>query len=163
MYVFLRFNTSIRQVEAGLDVSYRTLHQRVDRLGEALNVPSLDHCTTTKKHDAKIGPQVARRNAGDLLSLAADRAYDRKPFRDELRADRIRPLIKHRIYSSLDHAHNARMSSRWYKHRWMVETVFSSLKRTLGSVVRARSWHFEFRETVLKCAVYNLHRTVRYP
>ena len=42
------------------------------------------HCTTTKKHDAKIGPQVARRNAGDLLSLAANKGYDAKAFRDEL-------------------------------------------------------------------------------
>ena len=58
-----------------------------------------------KKHDARIGPQVARRNAGDLLSLAADRGYDAKAFRDELRANGGRPLIKHRILSALDHAH----------------------------------------------------------
>jgi len=46
----------------------------------------------------------------------------------------------------------------------MVETVFSSLKRTrFGSAVRARSWQLEFREMVLKCAVYNLRRTIRYP
>ncbi|MDS0261991.1 IS5 family transposase, partial [Haloarcula sp. S1CR25-12] len=41
------------------------------------------HSTTSKKHDAKIGPQVARRNAGDLRSLAADKGYDAKAFRDE--------------------------------------------------------------------------------
>lgn len=60
------------------------------------------HCTTTKKHDAKIGPQVLGVAPSDLRSLAADRAYDGKPVRDDLRRDRIRPLIKHRIYSSLD-------------------------------------------------------------
>jgi IS5 family transposase len=75
------------------------------------------HCTTTKKHDAKIGPQVARRNAGDLLSLAADKGYDAKAFRDELREHSIRPLIKHRIYSSLDCAHNARINARRYNRR----------------------------------------------
>lgn len=121
------------------------------------------HCTTSKKHDAKIGLQVARYNAEYLRSLTADRAYDGKPFRDDLRGTGIRPLIKHRIYSSLDHAHNAWLSSRWYNRRWMVEPVFSSIKRTLCSAVRARSWHLEFREMVLKCAVYNLRRTVRYP
>ncbi len=52
---------------------------------ETLDVTDV-HCTITKKHDAKIGPRVARRNAGDLLSLAADRGYDAKAFRDELRA-----------------------------------------------------------------------------
>jgi IS5 family transposase len=143
---------------------YRVRSLKVTALVDVKTLYVFDvHCTTTKKHDAKIGPQVARRNAEDLRSLAADRAYDGKPFRDDLRGDGIRPLIKHRIYSSLDHAHNARLSSRWYNRRWMVETVFSSIKRTLGSAVRARSWHLEFREMVLKCAVYNLRRTVRYP
>jgi hypothetical protein len=42
------------------------------------------------KHDARIGPQVARCNAGDPLSLAADRGYDTKVFRDELRANGVR-------------------------------------------------------------------------
>ncbi len=49
-----------------------------------------------------------------------------------------------------------------YNRRWMVETVFSSLKRTLGAAVRARSWHLERREMVLKCTGYNLRRSVRY-
>src|SRR5699024_7050531 len=67
------------------------------------------HCITTKKHDARIGPQIARRNAGDLLSLAADRGYNAKAFHDELCENGVRSLIKHRIYSSLGCAHNARM------------------------------------------------------
>ncbi len=65
------------------------------------------YSTTSKKHDAKIGPQVARRNAGDLRSLADDRVYDAKASRDQLREHGIRPLIKHRIMNPLDHAHNA--------------------------------------------------------
>jgi IS5 family transposase len=121
------------------------------------------HSTTSKKSDFKIGPQVARRNAGDLRSLAADRGYDAKAFRDELRANGIRPLIKHRIYSSLDHAHNARLDSDRYHQRSMAETVFSSIKRTLGAAVRARSWWLEFREMILKATVYNLRRSVRFP
>ncbi|WP_436933467.1 transposase, partial [Halovenus amylolytica] len=116
-----------------------------------------------KKHDAKIGPQVARRNAGDLRSLAADKGYDAKAFRDELRQNGIRPLIKHRLFNSLDYAHNARMDSDRYHQRSMSETVFSSIKRTLGAAVRARSWWLEFREMILKATVYNLRRTVRYP
>ena len=53
------------------------------------------------KHDARIGPQVARRNAGDLLSLTADRGYNAKAFRDELRTNGVRPLIKHWTHSAL--------------------------------------------------------------
>jgi len=41
IYAFLRFNTSIRQLEAELDVSYRTLRQRVERFACALDAPSL--------------------------------------------------------------------------------------------------------------------------
>jgi IS5 family transposase len=121
------------------------------------------HSTTSKKSDFRIGPQIARRNAGDLLSLAADKGYDKKAFRDQLREAGTRPLIKHRRFTSLDYAHNARMDSDRYNKRWMAETVFSSIKRTLGAAVRARSRHLEFREMILKCAVYNLRRTVRYP
>jgi IS5 family transposase len=121
------------------------------------------HSTTSKKHDAKIGPQVARRNAGDLRSLAADKGYDAKSFRDELHQNGIRPLIKHRLFNSLDHAHNACMDSDRYHQRSMSETVFSSIKRTLGAAVRARSWWLEFREMILKATVYNPRRTVRYP
>jgi hypothetical protein len=28
-------------------------------------------------HDTAVGPQVARRNVGDLLTLAADKGYDK--------------------------------------------------------------------------------------
>ena len=41
IYVFLRSNTSIRQIEAGLDLSYRTVRRCVERPGEALEVPSI--------------------------------------------------------------------------------------------------------------------------
>ena len=55
------------------------------------------------------------------------------------------------------------MNSDSYNHCWMVETAFSAIKRTLGSAVRARSWPLELREMILKCTVYNLRRSVRYP
>jgi IS5 family transposase len=144
--------------------SYRVRALKVTALVDVETLYITDiHCTTTKKHDAKIGPQVARRNAADLRSLAGDRGYDSKAFRDELRENGVHPLIKHRIYSSLDHAHNARMDSDRYHQRSMSETVFSSIKRTLGAAVRARSWNLEFREMVLKATVYNLRRSVRFP
>jgi len=97
---------------------YRVRSLKVTALVDVKSLYVYDvHCTTTKKHGAKIGPQVARRNAADLRSLSADRAYDGKPFRDELRSDRTRPLIPHRIYSSLDKAHNARIDRRLYNRR----------------------------------------------
>ena len=40
-YTFVRFNTSIRQLTAELDLSYKTLHRRVERFTKALNAPSI--------------------------------------------------------------------------------------------------------------------------
>ena len=39
--MFLRFNTSIRQIEAELDLSYRTVRRRVERFARALNARSI--------------------------------------------------------------------------------------------------------------------------
>jgi IS5 family transposase len=43
----------------------------------------------------------------------------------------------------------------------MCETVFSTIKRTLGDAARARTWHGEFRELVLMCAVHNIKQAVK--
>jgi len=43
-----------------------------------------------------------------------------------------------------------------YGQRALSETVFSTIKRTLGHAVRARAWYREFREIVLMCVVYNI-------
>jgi transposase-like protein len=41
IYAFLRFNTSVRQLEAELDVSYRTLRRRVEQFARTLDAPSI--------------------------------------------------------------------------------------------------------------------------
>ncbi|MWV38845.1 IS5 family transposase [Natrialba sp. INN-245] len=119
------------------------------------------HSTTSKKHDAKIGPRVARRNAGDLLTLAADKGYDGMSFREELRAEGVRPLIKHRVFAPYDHAHNARIEDNLYNQRSVCETVNSVTKRSYGSAVRARAWFRQFREITLAAAVYNVEQAVK--
>ncbi|WP_267643966.1 IS5 family transposase [Haloarchaeobius amylolyticus] len=118
------------------------------------------HCTTGKPHDTQLGWQVARRNAGDLTSLAADKGYDWMQLREKLREEGVRPLIKHRTFRPIDHAHNARVDGPRYRQRSMCETVFSAIKRTHGDAVRARIWFREFRELVLKCVVHNIKRAV---
>jgi IS5 family transposase len=119
------------------------------------------HCTTEKRHDTQLGWQVARRNAGDLASLAADKGYDWMELREKLREEGVRPLIKHREFRPIDHAHNARIDGPRYRQRAMCETVFSTIKRTLGDAVRARSWFGEFRELVLICAVHNIKQSLK--
>jgi IS5 family transposase len=58
------------------------------------------HCSTTREgSDADLAEQIARRNAGDLQSLAADKSYDKQSLREALRKLGIRPQIKHRIFA----------------------------------------------------------------
>ena len=118
------------------------------------------HYTTEKRHDTQLGWQVARRNAGDLASLAADKGYDWMELREKLRKEGVRPLIKHREFRPIDHAHNARIDGPRYRQRAMCETVFSTIKRTLGDAVRARSWYGEFRELILICIVHNIKQSL---
>ncbi|WP_318569941.1 IS1595 family transposase [Salinigranum marinum] len=41
IYAFLRFNTSLRQLQREIDVTYKTMHRRVERFTRALDAPSL--------------------------------------------------------------------------------------------------------------------------
>ncbi len=92
------------------------------------------HCTTTREgSDADICKQLARRNAGELQILTADKGYDCTWLREYLREDLdIRPLIKRCINKPYDHAHNARIDDNLYHQRSNSESVFSSIKRLLG-------------------------------
>src|SRR6056297_3044726 len=130
--------------------NYRVQTLKTTALVDTASQAVLDvHCTTEKRHDTQLGWQLARRNAGELHSLAADKGYDWQRLRDKLREEDVRPLIKHREFRPIDHAHNARIDGPRYRQRAMCETVFSTIKRTLGHAVRARAWYREFREIVL--------------
>ena len=142
--------------------NYRVQTLEATKLVDTQSQAILDvHCTTTKRgSDAEVCKQIARRNAGDLRILAADKGYDCNWLREDLRELGLRPVIKHRVQAPYDHAHNARLDDDLYGQRAMCETVFSSVKRSLGCAVRARAWYREFREIVLICCVYNIKRAV---
>jgi len=143
--------------------NYRVQTLKTTALVDTASQAVLDvHCTTEKRHDSQIGWQVALRNAGDLHSLAADKGYDWKRLREKLREEGVRPLIKHREFRPIDVAHNARIDAAAYGQRALSETVFSTIKRTLGHAVRARAWYRAFREIILMCAVYNIKRAVTH-
>nr|WP_246989701.1 transposase [Halorientalis marina] len=104
---------------------------------------------------------MAPRDTGDLVSLVGDNGYDDQPLRDPLRAEGVRPLMKHRLFAGYDHAHNARLDSEAYGPRWMAETAFSAIKCRYGSVVRPSVRYREFRELALTAAVSNLKQVVK--
>jgi IS5 family transposase len=145
--------------------------RRIDRSVETLKVTFLidtadqaimDVDVSAKwPNDSKIGPKITRRNTGRLESVAADKGYDSADFRNQLRKNGVRPLIKHRLYNPLDHAHNARMDTDLYNQRALTETVNSSIKRTILDSVSSRVWYRQFREVVLAASVHNVKRAVK--
>ncbi len=117
--------------------SYRVQKLKVTKLADTDSQAVLDvHCSTNREgSDTDLAEQIARRNAGDLRSVAADKGYDKQLFRESLRDLGIRPLINHRIFAPYDHAHNARIDKQCYNQHSITETVNSAVKRSPGFAV----------------------------
>ena len=141
---------------------------RSDRSVETLKVTTLTdreslavldvQCYAQWRHDTRTGPQVVRRNADDLLSVAADNAFQDWHTEYEYYTLGVEPLIQYRGASLNAVGNNAVIRERGYSQRWMAETSYSSVKRSLGDAVRAQGWYREFREIVLMFAIYNIEQ-----
>ncbi|MFC7251441.1 IS5 family transposase [Halomicroarcula sp. GCM10025324] len=118
------------------------------------------HVTTTRKHDSKIAPSLIKRNTGEVAVLLGDKGYDDQKIRALAREDGVRPLIKHREFSPLHKAWNARQDADLYGQRSQNETVNSRLKRKYGAFVRSRLWWKQFRELVIGCLTHNINKTL---
>jgi IS5 family transposase len=118
------------------------------------------HVTTTRKHDSKIAPSLIERNTGKVAVLLGDKGYDDQKVRALARETGVRPLIKHREFSSLHKAWNARLDADLYSQRSQNETVNSRLKRKYGAFVRSRLWWKQFRELVIGCLTHNIDKAL---
>jgi IS5 family transposase len=118
------------------------------------------HMTTTRKHDTQIGPDLLAKHP-QLDTLVADKGYCDRSFRDQLRDQGIRPLVRHADKGSIHRAANARMDEDLYHQRSKNESIFSVIKRKYGDRIRARVWYRQFREIVLRMVVYNLDRLIQ--
>ena len=114
------------------------------------------HCSMKQPHDSQIGWQVLKRNLDNVNVLTADKGYDWWLFRQKLRAEGVKPVIKHREFGWHGIANNVLMNDTTYHQRSNVESTFFALRRKYGEIVRARTWFGQFRELVLKCAVRNV-------
>jgi IS5 family transposase len=129
--------------------------------------------TSEEVHDGKMLKKLidnALEN-NNVKGALGDGMYDsNKNFR-YLSKNHIKPGIKTRSNSKVRPTNcNARNMSairqqknlkRWkrsvsYGHRWMAETVFSSIKRTFGEHVTARKFPYMIKEILLKAALYNM-------
>ena len=110
----------------------------------------------------------------NLKGLAADGMYDSNNNFRYLSKKHIKPGIKTRsnskVRSTNCHARNMSVITqqtnlkRWkrsvsYGHRWIAETVFSSIKRTSDEHVTARKFPHMVKEILLKASLYNMFST----
>src|SRR3954452_17737737 len=51
-------------------------------------------------------------------------------------------------------------TKRKYGHRWIAETVFSTIKRTFGEYVSATMFQNMVKEMMIKVSLYNLFRNI---
>ena len=94
-----RANLTIRQLKVTL---------LVDTRANAI----LDlHVTTTRKHDTQIAPSLIKRNTDDVVVLLGEKDYDDQKIRTLVRGKEMRPLIKHRVFSSFHKTWNARLDA----------------------------------------------------
>ena len=118
------------------------------------------HVTTTRKHDSQIAPSLIKRNTSNVEILLGDKGNDDQKIRALARKKDVRPLIKHREFSSLPKAWNARQDANLYGQRSQNETVNSRRKRKYGAFVRSRHWWKQFRELVIGCLTHNIDKAL---
>ncbi|MWV40211.1 IS5 family transposase [Natrialba sp. INN-245] len=137
------------------DRTIKTL--KVTTLTDTESLAVLDvHCSAKWRHDTILGRKLVRRNADELVSVAADKAFHNWPIRYEYMAESIEPLLLRSGSTLGPILHNTLIRSNGYTQRWMAETSYSSTKRSLGSELRSLGWYRQFREIVLMFAVHNI-------
>jgi IS5 family transposase len=129
--------------------------------------------TSEEVHDGRILKKLVD-NASEnnnLKGILADGMYDSNNNFRYLSKNHIKPGIKTRSNSKVKstncHARNMSVVKqqanfkRWkrsvsYGHRWMAETVFSSIKRMFGEHVTTRKFSNMVKEIFLKATLYNM-------
>ena len=111
--------------------------------------------------------ETLRRNVRPFMkksgwALLADGGFDVKTVRpDDLipprRTGRNRSITAPERRERADLVNAAKLDGLFGK-RWLVETVFSVIKRKFGDTVRSRSYQLQGRETAIKMLVYNIYR-----
>ena len=134
--------------------------------------------TSEEVHDGKMLKKLVD-NASEnnkTKRVLADGMYDSNNNFRYLSKNHIKPGIKTRRNSKVKSTNcSARNMSvlrqrtnlkRWkrsvsYGKRWMVETVFSCIKRMFGEYVNAKKFHNMTKELIIKASLYNMFVAMR--
>lgn len=121
-------------------------------------------------HDKVQAAQLMNGGATNLLGagvLYADAGYDAEWVHAQAQEDwgvatAIKP-VKRRKDGTLGGFYRSQMADDWlkrigYSDRWHVESFFSAMKRTMGSMLSGRSERALFTEAMLKVLTYAIQR-----
>jgi len=125
--------------------------------------PKPDHC----EFESTLRDALRRQ---PMQTLVADAGYDSEPAhrwcRETLGIRSIIPPVingrkrldgrPRRMNGHYRKKLRRRFPRKTYGQRWQIETVFSMLKRLMGSSLRARSYHSQCREIVLRVITLNV-------
>jgi IS5 family transposase len=120
------------------------------------------HTTVTRKHDTQIILPLVEEvmEHFPVKVLCADKGYDSKEVRDELREAGVRPLIKHREFKPIHKAHNSRMKKEDYNQRVKGESVNSSTKCRTGDTLTTKTYWRQHKESLIKAITHNIERYI---
>jgi hypothetical protein len=133
--------------------------------------------TSEEVHDGKMLKRLVDNTlkSNTVKSLLGDGSYDSNKNFQYVSKNRIKVGIKTRRNSKVRPTNcksrnmavirQQRNFKRWkqsvgYSHRWMAETVFSSMKRMFGEHVSARKFPNMIKELFLKASLYNKFITI---
>jgi hypothetical protein len=133
--------------------------------------------TSEEVHDGKMLKSLVDNTlkSNTVKSLLGDGSYDTNKNFQYVSKNRIKVGIKTRRNSKVRPTNckarnmavlrQQRNPKRWkhsvsYGHRWMAETVFSSMKRMFGEHVSARKFPNMIKELFLKASLYNKFITI---
>jgi len=125
-----------------------------------VNVILDSHVTTTRKHDSQIAPSLIQHNPESIDILLGDKGYEDQNVRRLTRQYGVCPVIKHREFTSLHKAWNARLGADLYGQRSQSGTVNSTLNRKYGAFARLRRWWRQFRELTIACLSHTIDRSL---
>lgn len=143
------------KLEAAVDCASHLIIGAIPRRGPAVDtdrfVPLLENALRRVK----------------LVTVLADAGFDSEPNHRHAREKRgVRSVIPAKIGRPTDKPPTGRYRRRMkqrlnkdycqYGQRWQVETVFSMIKRRLGSIVHGRSYWSQCRELMLLAITYNI-------
>ncbi len=159
---------------------YLKIHVAVDinNNNNKIKILSLN-VTTEKVHDSKVLPilvhDIVRKQNIDVSTVIADGSYDNNKIFQFLSFNNIKPAIKVRKNARIrkDNHYKRNLAvveqktdfQKWknsvrYGRRWIVESVFSAIKRMFGEYVSAVKYPNMVKEIMLKASLYNLFTSI---